>query len=432
LLTKPNATRPLSHNHPFQTTPTAEHLARTRAEDAAADAVARLTVAQVQLAEYAEARAEQAAEAARAARAALEAVAGTGAGADNAALSALCASLDEASQEATAFATQQRADADRLQRSTEGAGGGGGSGGGGAAAPGAAAADGGAAAGPSAAAAAGEGEAAAAAGDKQRRSTTGGKRRSGGAGSADPKRRGSANGRAAAAGADGGGNKDDDSLHSAISEPTSSGGGAGAKGAATTSTTTTTTSSDNGSSSSSDSDDDNRAPNAFRRRDLARAQRALAAAADPQDALVSVRDRARHVPLRLKLEDRRLLRLLEAALQVSEYVDRVDVLTWRSRASRASAQVRDLCAILSGLVVAQDYRAGQRLVQDRDFAANAAFFQDVSLGCLGGCLVSLVFFCARPHLSSAHPLTPSKKQNPNPKNQTNNNRPSRSDAATRS
>ena len=41
----------------------------------------------------------------------------------------------------------------------------------------------------------------------------------------------------------------------------------------------------------------------------------------------------------------------------------------------ARAQVRDICAILSGLVVAQDYRRGQQLVVNRNFADNAEFFQ---------------------------------------------------------
>ena len=40
-------------------------------------------------------------------------------------------------------------------------------------------------------------------------------------------------------------------------------------------------------------------------------------------------------------------------------------------------QIRDICSILCGLVVAMDYRKGQKLITDRDFKSNAQFFQDV-------------------------------------------------------
>lgn len=87
-------------------------------------------------------------------------------------------------------------------------------------------------------------------------------------------------------------------------------------------------------------------------------------------------ERARYIPLRLNQQERRLLRLLEAALAVSEYTDKVDILAWSRKSTRIHAQLKDICAILSGLVVAQDYKRGQQLLVDRNFSDNATFFQD--------------------------------------------------------
>ena len=72
---------------------------------------------------------------------------------------------------------------------------------------------------------------------------------------------------------------------------------------------------------------------------------------------------AKYIPLRLSHDERRYLRLLEAALSVSEYTDKVDVISWKSKNQRINAQIRDICAILCGLVVASDYKKGQQLVR---------------------------------------------------------------------
>ena len=53
----------------------------------------------------------------------------------------------------------------------------------------------------------------------------------------------------------------------------------------------------------------------------------------------------------------------------------VDIASWKSKTARVHVQIKDLCAILCALVVAQDYRRGQALVQHRSFKDNAAFFQ---------------------------------------------------------
>lgn len=67
-------------------------------------------------------------------------------------------------------------------------------------------------------------------------------------------------------------------------------------------------------------------------------------------------DRAKFIPLRLTLSERKFLRLLEAALQVSEYTDKIDTVVYGSKMKRIVHQIRELCAILSGLVLAADYK----------------------------------------------------------------------------
>ena len=77
-------------------------------------------------------------------------------------------------------------------------------------------------------------------------------------------------------------------------------------------------------------------------------------------------ERSKYIPLRLTFEERKYLRLLDSALQVSEYTDVVDVLSFRnSKTTRIVQQIRELCAILSGLVLAADYKQ-VRYLQSRD------------------------------------------------------------------
>ncbi|AET40761.1 uncharacterized protein Ecym_6386 [Eremothecium cymbalariae DBVPG len=88
-------------------------------------------------------------------------------------------------------------------------------------------------------------------------------------------------------------------------------------------------------------------------------------------------EHSKYVPLRLKHEERHLFRLLEAALRVSEYTDRVDILSSKSRARRIVEQLKEICSVLCGLVMASDLKAGQKLAEMKEFGDNAAWFQDV-------------------------------------------------------
>ena len=91
----------------------------------------------------------------------------------------------------------------------------------------------------------------------------------------------------------------------------------------------------------------------------------------------SFTERSKFIPLRLSYEERKWLRLVEAALTVSEYTDKVDVLSAASKSRRILDQIRDICAILSGLLIACDFRHGQKLISNKEFKDYAHFFQTV-------------------------------------------------------
>eukprot|EP01023_Acetabularia_acetabulum_P017046 TRINITY_DN18456_c0_g3_i1.p1 TRINITY_DN18456_c0_g3~~TRINITY_DN18456_c0_g3_i1.p1 ORF type:complete len:652 (-),score=82.91 TRINITY_DN18456_c0_g3_i1:306-2261(-) len=92
---------------------------------------------------------------------------------------------------------------------------------------------------------------------------------------------------------------------------------------------------------------------------------------------VSYVERAKYIPLRLSYKERQQLRLLEATLSVSEYTDMVDVLVWKRKDQRIVEQIKAICRILSGLLVAHDYKAGQKLLLDKNFKDNQEFFRDI-------------------------------------------------------
>jgi hypothetical protein len=104
-------------------------------------------------------------------------------------------------------------------------------------------------------------------------------------------------------------------------------------------------------------------------------ERPLRVVSDAQ-SVTSILERSKFIPVRLSHEDRKMLRLLEAAMKVSEYTDKVDILA-SARAKRMHVQIRETCAILSALVVATDYTAGQALIKDRNFKENSEFFQRI-------------------------------------------------------
>jgi hypothetical protein len=58
-------------------------------------------------------------------------------------------------------------------------------------------------------------------------------------------------------------------------------------------------------------------------------------------------------------------------------IDKVDIISYTSKSKRIVAQIKDFCAILSGLVVSGDYKLGQELFANRAFNENEEFFKSV-------------------------------------------------------
>jgi hypothetical protein len=84
--------------------------------------------------------------------------------------------------------------------------------------------------------------------------------------------------------------------------------------------------------------------------------------------------RARYIPLRLTLDERKVLRLLSAGLHVSAYTDRVD--SQEGKAKRNVQQLRELCALLCGLAGAVDRETGVQVATDRIFLPHEEFYHE--------------------------------------------------------
>lgn len=85
--------------------------------------------------------------------------------------------------------------------------------------------------------------------------------------------------------------------------------------------------------------------------------------------------RAKFIPLRLTLAERKVMRLVVNTMDVSEYTDKIDILSWRNKNRKIHKELTEICSILCGFVISTNYRAGQKLVQDKDFEDNEQFFQ---------------------------------------------------------
>ncbi|KAH7816103.1 putative adenylosuccinate lyase [Monocercomonoides exilis] len=90
----------------------------------------------------------------------------------------------------------------------------------------------------------------------------------------------------------------------------------------------------------------------------------------------SWRERCLYIPLRLTPNEQREMALVECALNVSEYTEKIDILSgWGTQGRRMIKYLSELLSIVAGLAVSRDYRQGEMLVKGKSFKHNAGFFQ---------------------------------------------------------
>ena len=98
-------------------------------------------------------------------------------------------------------------------------------------------------------------------------------------------------------------------------------------------------------------------------------ERRVAALTFDDNALLpfdDMQERAKYIPLRLSYEERKSLRTVNAAINVSDYTTRIDV-PFKSASRRKHVQLQQIVAFLSGIVACQGYDSAKQILEDRNF-----------------------------------------------------------------
>lgn len=80
----------------------------------------------------------------------------------------------------------------------------------------------------------------------------------------------------------------------------------------------------------------------------------------------SYKERAKYIPLRLSYEERKTLRLVSAAINVSDYTSNIDII-YKNKARRYHNQLQYIVAFLTGLIASTDYNDGKEVIENRNF-----------------------------------------------------------------
>lgn len=58
-------------------------------------------------------------------------------------------------------------------------------------------------------------------------------------------------------------------------------------------------------------------------------------------------------------------------------VDKIDIISYSNKAKRIVSQIKDLCAIIAGLLVSGDYKVGGQLFAKKNVRENEQIFQRI-------------------------------------------------------
>ncbi|DAZ93123.1 TPA: hypothetical protein N0F65_009699 [Lagenidium giganteum] len=111
--------------------------------------------------------------------------------------------------------------------------------------------------------------------------------------------------------------------------------------------------------------------------DKPKALPASTASSNAKTGAGSVLERAKYIPVRLTYEERKRLRLLEAALCVSNYTGKMDTPTLMAPAKRLRLQLQEICGFLTGLAVSLEYNVGQSLLNEKNFVELEDLYQEI-------------------------------------------------------
>jgi hypothetical protein len=107
-------------------------------------------------------------------------------------------------------------------------------------------------------------------------------------------------------------------------------------------------------------------------------ERRVAALTFDEDALLpfdDMKERAKYIPLRLSYDERKSLRTVNAAINVSDYTNTIDV-QFKSKARRKHVQLQRIVAFLSGIVACTSYDKAQEILEDRNFEEHEIMLRD--------------------------------------------------------